>query len=240
VNAETGTRLVPVDRSGDGQNDAAELGRTGKLSAGRSSVPESASMASRDTQFVFDRLQGGDEQAAREVFDRYLRRLVALARSRLSDRLQQKVDADDIVQSAFRSFFVRARDGQYVIERSGDLWSLLASITRNKLLKKAEHFRQQKRDLQRDLALTVSDDSSCDQAFIIEPTIEEAAALSDEVEFLMRGLAPRQRTMLELRLQGRSIPQIADTVERSERTVRRFLIQFRQQLEERLYDLNAN
>ncbi len=195
-------------------------------------------MTSRDTQFVFDRLQGGDEQAAREVFDRYLRRLVALARSRLSDRLQQKVDADDVVQSAFRSFFVRARDGQYVIERSGELWSLLASITRNKLLKKAEHFRQQKRDLQRDQALAASDDSSCDRAFIVEPTIEEAAALSDEVEFLMRELVPRQRTMLELRLQGQTIPQIADAVERSERTVRRFLIQFRQQLEDRLQTLD--
>lgn len=202
------------------------------------SVPESAQMASRDTQFVFDRLQGGDEQAAREVFDRYLRRLVALARSRLSDRLQQKVDADDVVQSAFRSFFVRARDGQYVIERSGELWSLLASITRNKLLKKAEHFRHQKRDLQRDRVLAASDDSSCDRAFIVEPTEEEAVALSDEVEFLMRELVPRQRTMLELRLQGQTIPQIADAVERSERTVRRFLIQFRKELEDRLQTLD--
>lgn len=187
----------------------------------------------QETRHVFGRVQDGDEQAAREVFDRYLMRLVALARSRLSDRLQQKVDADDVVQSAFRSFFVRAREGQYVIERSGDLWSLLAKITRHKLLKKAEHYRQQKRSLDSDEPLT-EDTGGRGAAFSAEPTDEEAVALSDEVAFLMRELEPQQRTMLELRLQGQPIPQIAETVERSERTVRRFLSSFRDSLEERL------
>lgn len=192
----------------------------------------------QETRHVFGRVQDGDEQAAREVFDRYLQRLVALARARLSDRLQQKVDADDVVQSAFRSFFVRARDGQYVIERSGELWSLLAAITRHKLLKKAEHYRQQKRSLNTDEPL-VSDAAGHDAAFTAEPSDEEAVALSDEVAFLMRDLDPQQRTMLELRLQGQPIPDIAETVERSERTVRRFLSSFREQLEERLKSIES-
>lgn len=192
----------------------------------------------QETRHVFGRVQGGDEQAAREVFDRYLQRLVALARTRLSDRLKQKVDADDIVQSAFRSFFVRARDGQYVIERSGDLWSLLASITRHKLLKKAEHFRQQKRSLDQDQPLATGSEAE-GAVFTAEPTDEEAVALSDEVAFLMRELEPQQRTMLELRLQGQPIPDIAETVDRSERTVRRFLSSFREQLEERLKSIES-
>lgn len=188
-----------------------------------------------DTQQVFKRVQEGDEEAAREVFERYLARLVGLARSRLSEKMAGKVDADDVVQSAFRSFFVRAREGQYVIHRAGDLWRLLASITRRKLLGKAEHFRQKKRCLDRDQPLMgkVIDEAPLSE----EPTYEEAIALADEVEFLMRDLAPRQRTMLELRLQGQPIPQIAETVERSERTVRRFLGGFREHLEERLLSL---
>lgn len=189
-------------------------------------------MDERETRLVFGEVQSGDEDAAREIFDRYLQRLVALARARLSDRLQQKVDADDVVQSAFRSFFVRARDGQYVIERSGELWSLLAAITRHKLLKKAEHFRQQKRRLDADQPITDEGLSPAD--FAAEPTDAEAAALTDEVEFLMSELEPLQRQMLELRLQGHAIPEIAETVDRSERTVRRFLGTFRDQLEERL------
>ena len=193
-------------------------------------------MSEGETRFVFDRVQSGDDEAAREVFERYLTRLVALARSRLSDKLQQKVDADDIVQSAFRSFFVRAREGQFTIERSGDLWSLLASITRHKLLKQAEHYHQQKRSLDRDQPLAVAGSKEPPQ-FAAEPTETEAIALSDELTFLMGELEPLQRKILELRLQGQAIPEIAETVERSERTVRRFLSGFRDQLEDRLRSL---
>ena len=195
-------------------------------------------MDGNETREVFHRVRSGDEEAARAVFDRYLGRLVALARSRLSEKLARKVDADDVVQSALRSFFVRARDGQYAIERAGDLWALLAGITKNKLLKKAEHFRQQKRDVDRDQPLAASsDESSADADFSEHPTDEEALTLADEVEFLMRKLDPLQRQMLEMRLQGKPIPEIADTVERSERTVRRFLSTFRDNLEERLNSL---
>jgi len=82
------------------------------------------------TQHVFQRVRAGDQDAAQEIFDRYFQRLIGLAHSRLSEKLGRKVDADDIVQSALRSFFVRSQEGQYAIERSGDLWKLLAVITR--------------------------------------------------------------------------------------------------------------
>ncbi|WP_339748394.1 sigma-70 family RNA polymerase sigma factor [uncultured Rubinisphaera sp.] len=178
-------------------------------------------------------IEAGNESAAREVFDRYLVRLIALARSRLSEKLARKVDADDIVQSAFRSFFVRAREGQFKIERGADLWNLLATITKCKLLKKAEHYKQQKRSLDRDQPITTTD-SMEENLFTADPTEIEAVALTDELEFLMQSLEVHQRQMLELRLQGLTTLEIADEVERSERTVRRFLGNFRDQLETRL------
>lgn len=190
-------------------------------------------MDDHSTRSVFDRVQDGDDAAAHEVFNRYFHRLIGLANARLSGKLGRKLDPDDVVQSALRSFFTRSREGQYAIERSGDLWKLLAAITRNKLLKKAEHYRQQKRSLNRDEALT----SGSDELFREAPTETEAVALSDEVEFLMRDLEPLQRQMLEMRLQGQTIPDIAESVERSERTVRRFLGGFRETLEERLQSL---
>lgn len=190
-------------------------------------------MSEQDTQGVFRKVMQGDEAAAKAIHDRFLVRLVALARSRLSVKLARKVDPDDIVQSAMRSFFIRARDGQFEIERGGELWSLLATITKTKLLKKAEHYRQQKRDINSDQPLAATD-SRGDAVFADEPTETEAVALADEVEFLMRELGPVQRKMLELRLQGEPIPDIAQHIERSERTVRRFLSSFRDQLEDRL------
>ena len=194
-------------------------------------------MGDKDTREVFRRVQFGDEDAAREVFERYLERLIGLARNRLSEKLARKVDADDIVQSAFRSFFVRARDGQFAIERAGDLWSLLATITRCKLLKKAEHFQQQKRSLAREEQLQPTTPFAERPDTPSEPGIEEAVALSDELETLMHGLDPLERQMLEMRLQGQPIPDVANAVDRAERTVRRFLGRFRTDLEERLQTL---
>ncbi|MEQ8789391.1 MAG: sigma-70 family RNA polymerase sigma factor [Pirellulaceae bacterium] len=187
-----------------------------------------------ETRHVFERVRGGDEDAARDVFERYLVRLVALARSRLSEKLARKVDAEDVVQSAFRSFFTRAKEGQYAIERAGDLWSLLATITRHKVLKKAEHFRQQKRSLDRDEPLADGERGGAAGVSEAQPTDEEAIALTDEIERLMRQLDPLQRRMLEARLQGQTVEEVAETVDRSERTVRRFLGGFREQLEQRL------
>src|SRR5262245_34891463 len=79
------------------------------------------------------RWQKGDQAAAAELFQRYAGRLVALARSQLSDKLAQRVDPEDVVQSVYRSFFVDSREGRYQVERGGDLWQLLVTMTLHKL-----------------------------------------------------------------------------------------------------------
>ncbi len=190
-------------------------------------------MLNISTRNVFELVQHGNDDAAAVVFNRYVERLVLLARSNLSHKMRQKVDAEDIVQSAFRSFFVRAREGRFKIERSAELWGLLVAITRNKLLKTVERYRQQKRQIDVEQPMAGHDMTSAE-----EPTEEEAIALIDEVELLMQGISPLQQHMLELRLQGQPIAEIAESVQRSERSVRRFLRDFRQSLEVRLDSLN--
>ena len=61
---------------------------------------------------VMDRLRSGEDDAARDVFVRFARRLIGLARKHLDGRLAVKVDPEDVVQSAYKSFFVRHRDGR--------------------------------------------------------------------------------------------------------------------------------
>ena len=53
------------------------------------------------------RLRSGEDEAAREVFVRFAARLAGLARRHLDVRLAVKVDPEDVVQSAYKSFFVR-------------------------------------------------------------------------------------------------------------------------------------
>jgi RNA polymerase sigma-70 factor (ECF subfamily) len=181
------------------------------------------------------RWQAGDQQAAEELFARYSERLIALVRQRLSAKLARRVDAEDIVLSAYRSFFVGAREGRFSVQRGGDLWRVLAGITVNKLQGQVERHTAGKRALEREGQL---DDSSAVGGLSVyvlasEPPPEAAAILADEVEQLMRHLGPLERQMLELRLQGWTFEEIATQTQRSERTVRRFLGRVKESLEQR-------
>ena len=55
------------------------------------------------------------KQISPPLFNRYAGRLTALARLRLSHAVAARVDAEDVVQSAYRSFFVLARNGKIVV-----------------------------------------------------------------------------------------------------------------------------
>ncbi len=99
---------------------------------------------------LLDRYRDGDERAAEEIFQRYVQRLIGLARNHISDRLGKRVDPEDVVQSVYRSFYRRASDGQFTLDKTGDLWRLLAMITVNKVRKQANFHCRQKRDIRRE------------------------------------------------------------------------------------------
>ncbi len=50
------------------------------------------------------RWRAGDARAEDELFSRYTSQLIALARRRLSAQFARRVDAEDVVQSAYRCF----------------------------------------------------------------------------------------------------------------------------------------
>ena len=93
-----------------------------------------------------------DEAAAEELFRRYSGRLTALARSRLSQALASRVDAEDVVQSACRTFLRRARGGEFRLEDSASLWRLLCAITLTKVREQTRFHLRQKRGLNQEVA----------------------------------------------------------------------------------------
>lgn len=186
------------------------------------------------------RYQNGDEAAAALIFDRYLARLISLARNRLSPMLERRVDADDVVQSAFRSFFCKARSEDIVLQRAGDLWRLLAAITVNKTLKKVDFHTAQKRDVGKEAERYRRNGKSWQnlvpEAIDREPTPDNAAQIVEELEWVMSGLSARDRRALELRLQGEGVPEIAEELEVAEMTIRRILRRCGRRLSDRLRD----
>lgn len=176
------------------------------------------------------RWRGGDQQAAADLFHRYAERLIAVAHRRLSAKVAQRVHAEDVVQSVYCSFFVGARDGRYVLERSGDLWRLLVTITLNKLHHQHKRHAAEKRAVDREQANGTSAGVPLD-VLAREPTPEEAAILVDVLEQLLHGLEPVQRRMVELRLQGYGLEEIAGQTQRCRQTVRRVLDRVLRQLD---------
>jgi RNA polymerase sigma-70 factor (ECF subfamily) len=180
------------------------------------------------------RWQAGDQEAAAQMFRRYAQRLIALARSRLSSKLAQRLDPEDVVQSAYRSFFAGARMGQYDLQRGGDLWRLLVGITLHKLHDQVKRHSADKRDVGAENSFG-SEDSLWDidsAIFARGPSPAEAVALVDELEQVMRRLEPLQRRILEMRLQGFSLEEIATDTQRCPRTVRRTLARIRRDLQQ--------
>lgn len=172
---------------------------------------------------LFQRFIDGDEEAAEEVFHRYVQRLTQLARSRLSARLSARLDPDDVVMSAYRSFFVGARRGRFLIERGGDLWRVLVEITLHKLYRQVTHHSAQRRSVRREVSSVADADGI--PTISKEPTPEIVAAATDELERILLELPPLARTALEMRLQGEDLQEIASALKRNERTVRRLLEQ---------------
>lgn len=183
---------------------------------------------------LFQRLSAGDRDAAAAIFDQYVSRLIALVRSRISARLQSRLDPEDIVQSAFRSFFCQ-EEGRYAIERSGDLWRLLAAITIHKLQKRVEHHSAAKRRIQAEAAQSPAETGDPLAAVVAnEPTPEAAVAIADELQNVMAGLSPQFRQVLEAKLRGETTEEISAALGLSERSVRRKLEVMRIDLETRL------
>ena len=185
---------------------------------------------------LLERFRDGDDLAAEALFSRYFERLTLLARSRLSPRLASRTDPEDIVLSVYRSFFVGVRAGRFVPSRGGDLWRMLASITRHKLLRQVRYQRADRRSVDIELPLDQVDEGRM-SVRRREPTPEDALALADELEHIFSRLSRFGRRVLELRLQGAQLSEIAEDTGRSERTVRRTLAQIRELMAERLDDV---
>jgi RNA polymerase sigma-70 factor (ECF subfamily) len=191
---------------------------------------------SEDSSFdaLLARLRAGEQDAATAIFNRYVRRLVGLARSRLDALTLRKVDPEEVANSALKSFFRGYAGGKFELEGWDSLWEVLLVITLRKCGRRIEYFRAQRRSVLQEVqpAADPEDSTASWEAIAHEPTPEEAAVLNETVEQVLRSLHERERPILVLALQGYSLPEISEQIHRTERTVYRVLKRVREKLEE--------
>jgi RNA polymerase sigma-70 factor (ECF subfamily) len=167
------------------------------------------------------RFQAGEDDAATALYTRYAERLIELANRSAGDDLSTRVDAEDIVQSVFRTFFRRVSDGHYLIPEGEELWKLLLVIALNKVRMTAGHHRAAKRDVAHTRSMGDRNiETSADTTDVLRMTIDDVLATLPE----------QHRQVVHARIDGYEIAEIAERVTISRRSVERILQSFRKRL----------
>lgn len=173
------------------------------------------------------RFQEGDRQAANQLFAHYAQKLLRVARQYLGSRLVVREDGQDVVQSAFRTFFRHNRERPFQIDNSAELWRLLVKITVRKAQAKGRYHTAERRAV----AAEVPDsDAWLAQAAAHEPGPAEAVVLVDQIEVLLQGLPAEYGRILEMLLGGSAKADIARELSVSRQTVHRALHLLQQRL----------
>ena len=169
-------------------------------------------------------LRAGDSLACGTFWEKYGPLLEAVAQRQLSQRIQRRVGADDVVQSACRTFFRRVSDGQFELPDADALWRLMCAITLTKARRAARDQNRQKRGVSKEEYIDSAKDSVERRQYDVaggESTPLEAAEVADQLQSVLEGLGPEECQVLDLKLQQFTNDEIAQRMNCSERTVRR-------------------
>jgi DNA-directed RNA polymerase specialized sigma24 family protein len=177
---------------------------------------------SRDDYFddLMARVRAGDDAAETAVFRRFVHQLIALAAKQFDPWMRDRVDVEDVVLSAYKSFFLRNSRGEFDLGGWDELWALLAIITLRKCGKRHKFIRARRRDAARERPWRKGDDPA---ALLSDrgPTPVEAAIFAETLEQLFKATSDHDRPVVEQILAGYTAEEVAQRLDCSERTVRR-------------------
>lgn len=163
----------------------------------------------RDNAFAdfMRRIRDRDEEAAAQLVAQYEPIIRREVRMRLTDpRLYRLFDSTDVCQSVLRSFFVRAAAGQYDLHQPDDLRKLLVAMAQNKVASRARKLRRQVPETHPAGAHPLH---QMELLLDEHPGPEEVIAWRDLLGQVLHRLSEEERRLADLRVQGRSWPEIA-------------------------------
>jgi RNA polymerase sigma-70 factor, ECF subfamily len=205
--------------------------------------PDGATMDPSDIPALVERYRRGDQDAARMLFERYVHRVLDLVHAKLHPGLLRRFGPDDVAQSVFRSLFRAVSEDRVTFQRSGDIWAWLLQITFNKLASRVAHERAAKRAPGREVQPLGPHDSRDHPAVGVwsdDPPAEDVVALADELDFLFGPSGSPLRRVVDLRLQDRTLHEIAEQLGVSHTTIRRRLTRIERRLAERWRELSED
>jgi DNA-directed RNA polymerase specialized sigma24 family protein len=176
-----------------------------------------------------DRLRVGDPVAAQQLWERYFKLLVRLARKKLHGRRPRVADEEDVALSAFDSFCRGVETGRFPqLEDRDNLWRLLVVLTTRKVAHLVRDENRHKRGgpaIPHDQVPEVrTEEPLLEQILSRDPTPEFAAEVADECQRLLRSLGAADLEAVAVwKMEGYSNDEIAAKLGCASRTVERRL-----------------
>ena len=183
----------------------------------------------REIRGFLERIQAGDDDAARELLTRYEAEVRLVVRRQLPRLLRSRFDSLDFLQSVWGSFFHRIKTTPTEFDDGRHLVAFLARAAKNKVIDEYRRAGSQKGDMRREEPLWTEGDRPKDLAAQIETASQVAEA--HEAFGKLRDLVPEERrALLELKAAGLSSREIGEKLGISERTVQRVLEDLRRRV----------
>ena len=175
-------------------------------------------------------LEQGNNEAALELWNRYFKRLVSLARSKLYNVPKRISDEEDIAINVFYSLCDGIEKGRFDrLDDRDDLWKLLVVMTHHKSANQIRHQTAKKRGGGKVRGHSIADEFQLDEMFVDDPTPEFFAEVQEEQERLFAVLANDSlRNVAHWRMQGYSVEETAEKLGISSRSVKRKLALIRE------------
>jgi RNA polymerase sigma factor (sigma-70 family) len=178
----------------------------------------------RTSANLLERARNGDQEAWQVLFDDCYPKILRVIRRRLSRPMRKIYDSTDIANEVMKS--LAANFNHINFSSIGGLRAFLIKAAEQKVVDGYRKGYAQKRDLARDRALGSGGEADIDLADS-SPTASQLAVASEEEEILLEGQSGPRRTVLELKLQGYSNPEVARATGWNLRKIERFLEKLR-------------
>jgi RNA polymerase sigma-70 factor (ECF subfamily) len=168
------------------------------------------------------RIRAGDDDAARELLQRYEPEVRLVVRRQLPRLLRSRFDSLDFMQSVWGDFFQKLRAGPSEFTDSRHLVAFLARAAKNKVIDQYRRAASLKQDMHREEPLW-ADEGRPRELEAAGASPSQVAEANEAMDRLLELVPEERRSMLALKAEGLSSREIGVRLGVSERTVQRVL-----------------
>ena len=171
-------------------------------------------------------VQQGSEDAARELYETYVKYVLKCVRHKLWHKMRSQFDSQDFVQQVWGSFFDE-RQNLPDFQSPEELTNYLLAMTRNKVAAAGRLRQTQKRDMDLEIRIEEQSDLAGPHPASRDPTPSAVAVAAETQQQLIDMQPEHVRKIALLRAAGHTFDEIAAELAIDESTARRAIRQLR-------------